>query len=384
MKISAHNRCSVLFAVILSAALSGLMPSSLLGQETNSGNPPTSDGRLLITLQLAKQPDHSGEVPYTLLLPSQCSRCEVVTDKTYVTQNAREIDLALRVPKSIPLDLTVRVDPAAIRRILLEGTDLSFARSSDNVHFTLPAQTTDRINSAEFHTHIIYRGVDVRFEHADPERRYGPYASGLFPELQRRAAANLEFAQREAIFMLGLDTYVADEQIGTIMLMGFDTNEPHGHTDSPPHMHMHMRWPQLGGTQIGHYFINNHGLLTINKVTVTGWTSGHQATFQPGEPFTTFDLHGRGVFTHTITPEGWLKLGRPNGPTCQIQPITKGEGFDRGAVVQCPGFSKRSVQVNDDPTTGTLRVAIKGQAAEPSIEIYHYDRDTGNLLPGHS
>ncbi len=34
----------------------------------------------------------------------------------------------------------------------------------------------------------------LRFEHADPARRAGDYATGLFPTVQRAAANVLEFA----------------------------------------------------------------------------------------------------------------------------------------------------------------------------------------------
>jgi len=359
--------------------LAALAPDSLFAQEDVA--PAATQGTLLITLKLAKQPDHPATIPYTIALPQSCSSCQIVTDITYLAQNPREIDFAVRVPTSTALPMSVRTDPSAVRRVLLEGTDLDFTRTADGIQFNLPAQTTDRINSAEFHTHIVYPGLDVRFEHADPERKAGYYANIPFPTLQRQAAANIEFAQREAVFMLGLNTYVADQQIGNILLMGFDTNDPHGHTDAPPHMHMHMRWPQRGGTQIGHFYINDHGLLTENRVGVQGWNNGHIKPFLPGESFTTYDLRAKGVYTHTITKEGWLNLGRPGGSECHIRPAVAGRGFDQDALVECPGFAQRRVSVRDNIATGTLTVTIEDTQGQRS-EVYHYDTDTGLLLSG--
>jgi hypothetical protein len=330
----------------------------------------------LITLKLAKQMDRRETQPYSVQFPDSCKLCAVVNDPIYTAQNPREIDFAIRVPRDTAISISVHVDPSSIRRVLLEGTDLAFERKTGDLRFTLPPQSSDRINSAEFHTHIVYRGLDVRFEHADPDRRAAFYTKGEFPSLERSAAANLEFAQREAIFMLGLDTYVADEQIGTILLMGFDTNEPHGHTDSPPHMHMHMRWPQVGGTQIGHYYIGKNGLLTDNKISVRGWVGGHISRFMPGETFTTFDLHARPVYEHTITKEGWLNLGRAGAGTCAIRPLVAGDGFQDGAKVSCPGFQDKAVRTSDDIKTGKLTVAVND-----SMEVYRYDPDTGLLLP---
>jgi hypothetical protein len=363
---------------LLAACLCMLSVLPLAAQGDEGEAAPTRPGLVLVTLKIAKQPTRTALLPYEITFPQDCVRCEVVKDPIYMAENAREIDFALRVPKSGVVSITVDVDPGAVRRILLEGSDLDFKRQPGGVSFVLPAQTTDRPNSAEFQTHIVYRGLDVRFEHADPARRSGKYANGPFPELQRAAAANLEFAQREAVFMLGLDTYVADEQIGTILLMGFDTNDPHGHTDYPPHMHMHMRWPEIGGTQIGHYYIDTKGLLIDNKVGVRGWTGHHIEPFQRGETFTTFDLHARPVYAHTITPEGWLNLGRPGGATCTIRPTAATLGFDQGAVTSCPGFTPVNLRVTDDLQAGLLKVYRNGTLSE----VYPYDTDTGLLEPG--
>ena len=350
----------------------------LAAQNDEGEAAPTQSGLVLVTLKIAKQPTRTESLPYEVTFSKDCARCEVVKDAIYTAQNPREIDFAVRIPKSIAVSVSVSADPGVVRRVLLEGSDLDFKRQPGSVSFLLPAQTTDRPNSAEFQTHIVYRGLDVRFEHADPVRRAGKYADGPFPELQRAAAANLEFAQREAVFMLGLDTYVADEQIGTILLMGFDTNDPHGHTDYPPHMHMHMRWPQIGGTQIGHYYIDPKGLLIENKVGVRGWTGHHIEPFQRGETYTTFDLHARPVYAHTITPEGWLNLSRPGGSTCTIRPVTATAGFEQGAVTTCPGFSAVRLDVTDDLKVGQLKIYRNGNLSE----VYPYDTDTGAPEPG--
>jgi hypothetical protein len=142
---------------------------------------------------------------------------------------------------------------------------------------------------------------------------------------------------------------------------------------------MHMRWPQVGGTQIGRYYISERGLLTENKASPQGWTNGHIAPFMPGETFTTYDLHARGVYCHTITPEGWLDLGRPAGSTCKIIPAIGGSGFETGALVACPGSPKRSVFVTDDIKDGLLIFKIEADGASTS-EVYRYDQDRGVLI----
>ena len=301
--------------------------------------------------------------------------CEVVHDEAFEKQNARQVVLAIRIPRATILPLAVKVNSSTIRRVLLEGTDLAFTSEPDGLSFTLPAQAEDRLNSGEFQTHIFWPGIDLRFEHADPERRSGRYAGGRWPAVERKAAANLEFAQREAVRMLGLDSYVASQNIGTIDLMGFDTNYPHGHEDWPPHMHMILWWPTPKGTGslVGHYYINPQGLLSDTIVGPIG-AIGVQAVFPIGKTFIDTDINGDGVYSHTVTREGWLRLGRVGGSECLISPA--GPGFQEGAIVECPGFASRSVRVEDNVDSGVLHAWVN-----ESEESYRYDVDSGNLLP---
>ena len=331
--------------------------------------------QVLVTLALMKQGSAAKSLPYSVVFPQSCEKCEMVHDDAFAKQDAREIVLALRVPRSTQLDLVIKVAPNTIRRVLIEGSGLAFTSGADGVSITLPAQAEDRINSGEFQTHLYWPGIDLRFEHADPERRSGKYADGKWPSVERQAAANLEFAQREAVRMLGLDSFVASQNIGTIDLMGFDTNDPHGHEDWPPHMHMILWWPTVKGTGslVAHYYISPEGFLTHTVVGPIG-AIGVQAEFPIGSTFTTTDINGDEVYAHTITKEGWLRLGRVGGSECLIRPT--GAGFQEGATVECPGFTSRRVRVEDDVAKGVLRAWVND-----SEETYHYDVDSGNLLP---
>jgi hypothetical protein len=165
---------------------------------------------------------------------------------------------------------------------------------------------------------------------------------------------------------------VAHEKLGMIHIMGFDTNYPHGHTDAPAHMHMHLRWPYNAGTQIGHYYLDAQGLLVRNEVGIKA-LGGPGQTLLRGQAFTTRDLHGRPVYTHEITAQGWLRLGRADEAACLIRPV--GKGFDGGALVECPGHKPVLVSVADDLVTGVMRVSTGAV-----VELFRYDRDSGKLL----
>lgn len=305
--------------------------------------------------------------------PASCAACAPITDANWNADNDRETVIALSIPRRRTLELGFGHGAANIRRVILEGGDVPFRREGDRLLVALPPVAVDAITAAEVATHIIEPGMVLRFEHADPARRAGDYAQGPFPDVQRAAANTLEFAQREVVRELGLGEWVERDHLGRIQIMGFDTNAPHDHRDAPPHMHMHLRWPDNIGTQIGHYYIGPDGLLSQNIVGVKG-LDAPQRRFGRGQPFTTIAPDGRAVYTHRITPKGWLELGRAGAVPCLIRPLGKG-GFAAGAGVACSGATERRITVSDDLAAGVLTVDTGAVR-----EVFRYDRDTGALL----
>jgi hypothetical protein len=151
--------------------------------------------------------------------------------------------------------------------------DLQFQQDPKRLSFTLPSQIADRVNPGEFQSHLYWPGVELRLEHADPARRAGDYSTGEFPTVQRQAASNLEFGLLEAIRRLGLDHDVDDQNLGRLFLMGFDTNYPHGHHDSPPHFHLAL-WLsdyRAYGSLIPHFYLTSEGLIKNSVVTPYPW-----------------------------------------------------------------------------------------------------------------
>jgi len=310
--------------------------------------------------------------PAVRFLASSCAACVEVIDPAFARDNPRETLVALALPVRRTQELQFHAPAGSVRRVLLESGELRFETAGELITVLIPPVAYDAVTAGEVATHIVEPGMVLRFEHADPVRRAGAYADGPFPVLQRRAADNLEFAQREVIRRTGLGAYVAREKLGTIHIMGFDTNYPHGHTDAPAHMHMHLRWPNNAGTQIGHYYIDGGGLLVRNEVGIKPLGAPVQ-TLLRGQSFTTRDLRGRPVYTHEITLQGWLRLGRTDEAACLIRPV--GRGFDSGAVVECPDLEAVVISVTDDLAAGLLRVSTG-----PVREVFRYDRDTGKLL----
>lgn len=315
---------------------------------------------------------NTGDGPAVVFDQPSCQACSIGHDEGYAAENGRETILELLVPRRryLTLSFTVKVP---VRRALIETTDLPLTQKGATLFLSLPPLVDDAFDAGELATDIIEPGMVLRMEHADPIRRAGAYKAGDFPVTQRRAADNLTFAQREFIRLSGLGVYVAKEGLGNIQLMGFDTNFPHGHLDSPPHMHMHLRWPEVAGTQIGHFYITEKGLLSKIEVGGPQWLHTPGQTFAPGQIFTTYDKRGVPAYTHTITEQGWLTISRPGGMTCLIRPEEVAGGFDTGAVLECQGQAARHIFVKDDLLG---RVLVR---TNEIVENFDYDTDTGAL-----
>ncbi len=333
---------------------------------------------VLVTVKLVKNPAAPVNIPYTIEFPKSCTLCTVVHDQAYERQNLRETILAIRIPTSTPVDVHIYTEAAIYSRVLLETVDLPFQKNTEGLAFTIPSQIADRVNSGEFQTHLYWRGVELRFEHADPERRAGDYAEGDFPVIQRHAADNLEFGLLEAIRELGLDSYVDDENLGRLFLMGFDTNFPHGHRDSPPHFHLVLWLPNYKamGSLVPHLYLTSSGLISHSEVGMIGWDESDPRAFDyhANQTYTSNDMLGRPVFSLTITKEGWLNLARFDGSLCTLRPVK--EGFDSGVRVSCPSFPMQEIQITDNIDDGTMSEWINGKIEA----IIHYDKDTGTLL----
>ncbi|WP_216637083.1 hypothetical protein V3I01_04635 [Sphingomonas sp. gentR] len=330
---------------------------------------PHEDGMVRVVLKFVKR-DGGGGVRFD---PATCPACAPVTDAYWNADNRLETVVALIVPWRRTLELGFDGAAENIRRVLLESGKIGFRREGSRLIVALPPLDHDAITAGEVATHIVEPGMVLRFEHADPARRAGAYASGAFPALQRDAANTLEFAQREVVRRLKLGEEVERRGIGRIQIMGFDTNAPHGHVDAPPHMHMHLRWPGGAGTHIGHYYIGADGLLTHNMVGIKGMGAPDRR-FDRGQTFTTIGADDHPAYSYRITEQGWLEIGRAGEAPCVISPLGR-RGFADGAHVRCPGTADAPITVHDDLARGVLTVTT-GRV----VETFRYATDNGALL----
>ncbi len=324
-----------------------------------------------IVLKFVKRDDAGGSA--IRFDPASCPACRLIDEPLFNADNPRETVIALSVPRRRTIELAFDGQPGMVRQVLLEAGDLAFRNDGSRIVVDLPPLAQDAITAAEVATHIVEPGMVLRFEHADPARRAGAYATGAFPVRERRAADVLEFAQRQVVRTLGLGEEAVRRGWGTIQIMGFDTNAPHGHVDAPPHIHMHLRWPGDTGTQIGHYYMDLAGLLSHNLVGVKG-LGMPERRFGRGATFATIAPDGTTAYTHRITERGWLEIGDGGGRTCSIRPLADG-GFADGAAVACPDGRPQRITVRDDLKAGVLTIAT-----DTIVETFRYAPDSGLLL----
>ena len=368
MKSLSRMRSAGLHAVVWSVFLL----TSSLGQ--------AQIGETIVGVKLLKASHSPSAQPLKILIPADCPECALMHGPFYEGQNARESFFYLKVPISLPVlkGLQVDVGDLRIRQVVVEKSYLPFRRSGNIITFDMPIQPRQRSSTLELQTSLDWPGLTVRVEHAFEDRRAGAYAQGEWPALQRQAALNLEFGLREAIRSLGLDQDVCKNGLGRIHLMGFDTNDPLGHEDYPPHIHIILRWPHFAGSQAPHLYISPTGRIVSEiKVTIDGLPEINPTNFPLGKPVPAVDYLGDILFDTIVTPEGSLILQKPNVGACTLQPVEPdARGFASGVRVACPSGEPATVSARDDIHTGVLSVFINSKTPE----TYRYDPDTATLI----
>jgi hypothetical protein len=338
-----------------------------------------SHSTCVVGVKLMKAAPRQSQPPFQIHLPADCPDCSVINDPAFLGENPREIFFHLRVPADTPLIRHLRVDTdgVPVRTVIVEKNHIPFTSVDAGIVFDLPVVPRPRSSTVELQTSLESPGIVLRIEHAFPDRRAGKYATGDFPVVQRAAALNLEFGLREALHYLKLDREVVDRGLGKIHLMGFDTNNPLGHEDYPPHIHLILRWPHFAGSQAPHYYLDSQGLLQPDvSVTLDGLPHIQATQIGKGVWLPAIDYLGATLYETLVTTGGGISLRKPGGASCTLEPLDKGtRGFASGAAVHCGEDVQYHVRAIDDTVQGEVRVTID---ARP-LEIYRYDVDTAVL-----
>jgi hypothetical protein len=375
-----HKSLSTLLSLLsfVSAALV-LAPPTLAQRE--------GDTRMFLGVRVLKTAN-AGPLAWSVEFPN-CSACALQSNDFTTGQKDKEFFFHFLAPEALKVveGVRVKVDPTKVRAVIVGFTDytlnktiatipgpaaVTFTKTTDGIVFDVPREPVgggrlppyDAGDPTQSYSYIHTQGIDVRIEHADPQRRGGAYATGQWPAVQRQAALNLEFAAREAMIRLGLDRSLTEGGIGLVTLMGFDTCFPtlgpnSAHGDNPPHWHMHMYWNEEPRVRkVGHFYIGEDGLLFQNNDLGRGQTDE------------TKTASGKVLYTHTITNEGYFMIGAPTG-SCLLAPILG--GFHSGVKLTCNNDKMPlRVRAEDDLAHGRLRVSLDDHV----VYDYEYDPDT--------
>ncbi|MCG4260910.1 hypothetical protein K6W36_09975 [Acetobacter senegalensis] len=225
VRIALQSRSIAGFAVVI--GLVAVLFSSATRAEVTLPH-----GFVTVTLKFIRNQAGHKEEP-VILDAASCPPCRQSFNPEESRRNRKETIVALQVPRERNLELSFTAAPGLFGQVVLQAQSIPVTVVGNHLWIALPPLTQDTVEAGEYATNIVGQGMVLRFEHADPDRRFGAY-SKVLPEKQRMAANNLEFALREAVLELGLGRQALETRVGIIEIMGFDTNDPHGHRDAPP------------------------------------------------------------------------------------------------------------------------------------------------------
>lgn len=292
-----------------------------------------------------------------------------VHDHNYSANNDIETIVCLIVPSETSQQITFEM-LAPVRRVVMGNNDLSFETSKNTLTLQIPATTANNDRTADMHMIVASPGVKLRLEVASTDQLSGKYADRPHPADARTAATIVEFALLEAIQALGLDQDIGLGPCGPILIMGFDINNPCGHTDWPPHVHMHMARPAYGAP-VGHYYFNSdftfsHNIMDLRKLTTD------LVRFDPEVPCPYNAPDGSLLFDLMITDTGGLRLTTAENKSAVIEP--DGDRFSTGAIVTVE-HSRVRIVAQIDYATAT----VKANRDDVTMH-YRFDPDTGAYL----
>ena len=200
----------------------------------------------------------------------------------------------------------------------------------------------------------------------------GPHRNAPYPENEIRAMRNFIFALRAGFRHLGFAE--KDAMDGRIVLCGFDSNFPNGHTDFPAHFHIINSCRD--GTQVNHFYMDpGTGRVTWNcyqdmSTVMDVWDVVHK--YVPGDVIPMYDARGRVAYRVTMLKDGTgFEVARPDGArafrACGERPCDAVQVWLKDGA-QADWRRTATITVEDDPAAGVLKTP-EG--------VVRYDPDTG-------
>lgn len=258
---------------------------------------------------------------------------------------------------------------AEIKAVLCEGKYIPFYEQDGYYFFEIEISGL-KGPTRTLYAHSIIRedGLTLRVEENDKGRCAGKYSEEDYPEIQIEAASHYTFAMRELLKQMGVPAYLHENQLGYMLLLGFETcNEVH--TDYPPHWHMIFRWPNFCGSQAPHIYLDQDGKMTENIMYVDG-ISGVCRKYGPEEWCRFVDMYGRDLMAFRITRDGGMEVTKPGGAFYRMDSYQR----ETGVLVWKDEKLVGRLQMKNDTVVGKMEILWK----EKQYEI-QYDPLTGTV-----
>ena len=143
----------------------------------------------------------------------------------------------------------------------------------------------------------------------------GPYRDVPYPENEIKAGFNFIFALRDGFRRLGFDR-AGSLRGGKILLMGFDSHYPNGHSDFPAHFHIINDCRD--GNQVSHFYMDAvTGRLTQDHFQDMNKPAGcwDRVYFHsPGDRWEMYDGYARVAYVVRMLEDGTgLEISLPDG-----------------------------------------------------------------------
>ena len=271
----------------------------------------------------------------------------------------------------------LRLPPPAVE-LVWPGVGVRTVYGASNVVTTTSGATfvpSARKPPTAFGTSLPREGaISVSLPHHIKGMQAGPHRDVPYPENEIKAMYNFIFALREGFRFLGFDK--RDPKDGSLVLCGFESNFPNGHTDFPAHFH--IIHSGVDGTQVHHFYMDAEtGRVTwdcyqdmsnVMDVWDVVWK------YHPGDTFAMYDVHANVSYRVKMLAEGkGFEIALPDNArafrVCGDRPCDVLDVWTRLGTANWQKI--KTVSVHDDPVTGILHTPDGDVSYNPDTGARH-------------
>ena len=268
------------------------------------------------------------------------------------------------------------------------GVGISSVDGATNVSFSVDGLSlvpTGQSGGTNYLTTVQEGSIELALHHHVEGAQHGPYAGRPLPWAKIRASDNWRAACRELFRLAGLADPEATDG-ASIKLYGFDSNFPNRHVDYPEHFHVMLEWDDWRKNNVGHYTLDEKGLILGNNFLVCGEIAGGLPggyyPQKPGETTQYVGPSGKPLFSLEMLDGGTgLVLRKPGSDAVWRMSSDRPSEYIALSVRERDGAEWTGigrVSVTDDTESGRYEIR-RESARSVATQVFLYERDTGAL-----